>query len=329
MTVEPEDDRLHVPEPDDASFRDAVTFAFGDPAAKLYGLARVSHGIDGSGGLAVLYAGDKPVAASAGGAGAGAGLGARAAGASAVGADAGRGTGAAGAGADPPTWDSVRAAGVHATVVEPLEAWTVTYADQGGAMDLRFEACSAPAAIDADAAVARTGGMQGYDQICRVTGTASHGGRTHQVRCLGQRGQLWGNPDWGRIELSRTVSAWLDDDRAVTLTAVRPAKSKGHLDEALGGFLFEGGEPVEIAEPRLSTTYDGELHQRRAGLELWMSDEDERGHRMAGEVLCGTSIDLGEQRLDSAFFQWRMEGRTGVGRYDVLRRTEVPGRKRR
>jgi hypothetical protein len=303
MSIATEDDRLHLPEPDDGSFRDCVTFAFGDPATELYGLARVSHGVDGSGGLAVLYAGDKPVAA-------GAGAGAVAAG-------------------DPPTWDSVRAAGVRVTAIRPLEAWTVTFADERGAMDLHFEACSAPAVIDADAAVARTGGMQGYDQICRVSGTATHGGRTHQVRCLGQRGQLWGNPDWSRIELSRTVSAWLDDDRAVTLTAVRPAKSKGHLDEALGGFLFEAGEPAEIAEPRLSTTYDGELHQRRAGLELWMSDEDERGHRMAGEVLCGTSIDLGEQRLDSAFFQWRMEGRTGVGRYDVLRRTEVPGRKRR
>ena len=61
-----------------------------------------------------------------------------------------------------------------------------------------------------------------------------------------------------------------------------------------------------------------------------MTEEAEHAHRMAGEVLCGTSIDLGEQRLDSAFFGWRMEGREGVGRYDVLRRVNGGGgRKRR
>ncbi len=45
-------------------------------------------------------------------------------------------------------------------------------------------------------------------------------------------------------------------------------------------------------------------------------------HRAAGEVVCGTTLDLGRLRLDCAFFMWRMEGRSGVGRYDVLRRAD-------
>jgi hypothetical protein len=302
VTLEPGDDRLHQPESPDASFRDSMTFAFGDPAMELYGLARLSHGADAANGLALLYAGDKPVAASAAG------------GAAAQGTTA---------------WESVSAAGVSVSVVRPLEQWTVTYEGERGGFELRFEACSAPAVLDADTPVGRAGGMQGYDQLCQVTGSATHGGRTHQVRCLGQRGQLWGRPDWGRIELARTLSAWLGDDRALTLTAVRPAKSKGHFDEAVSGFMFESGEPLEIDDPRLSTTYDGEQHQRRAGLELWMDEDAGHARRMAGEVLCGTSLELGEQRLDSAFFAWRMEGRSGVGRYDVLRRSPAPGRKRR
>jgi len=296
------DDRLHLPASPAPAFRDAVTFAFGDTAAQLYGLARVSHGADGPNGLAVLYAGGQPVAASAGG---------------------GSATG------DPPTWDSVEAAGVQVGVQQPLEAWTLTYAGKEGALDLRFEACSAPAVLDAEDPVARAGGMQGYEQLCRVTGTASHDGRAHQVRCLGQRGQLWGNPDWSRIELARTVSVWLGEDRAVTLTAVRPAKSKGHLDEALSAHVFESGEALAVQDPRLSTTYDGERRQRRAGLELWMDEESDHARRIAGEVLCGTTIDLGEQRLDSAFFAWRMEGSEGVGRYDVLRRTDNPIKRRK
>ncbi len=199
------------------------------------------------------------------------------------------------------------------------------WAGKDGALDLRFEACSAPAVLAGEAPVARAGGMEGYEQLCRVSGSVSHGGRTYQVRCLGQRGQLWGTPDWSRIELARTVSAWLGEDRALTLTAVRAAKAKGHLDEAVSGFMFEGGEAVEISDPRLSTTYDGEQHQLRAGLELWMTEEGDHARRVAGEALCGTSLDLGEQRLDSAFFAWRMEGREGVGRYDVLRRVQSDG----
>jgi len=300
VSIAAEDDRLHRAPSPDANFHDAVTFSFGDPVRGLYGLARLSCGAEHAGGLAVLYAGDVPVAAST-----------------------------AGGGATGETWDAVTAAGVHTRTEQPLEAWTLAYEGDGGTFDLRFEACSAPAVIDAEDAVARAGGMQGYDQLCRVTGTAGHGGRTHAISCLGQRGQLWGTPDPSRIELSRSVSAWLGEDRALTLTTVRPAKSKGHLDEALGGFLFEDGEPLRIADPRLSTTYDGERRQRRAGLELWMDEEGDVARRVAGEALCGTTLELGEQRLESAFFRWRMEGREGVGRYDVLRRANGTARRGR
>jgi hypothetical protein len=81
------------------------------------------------------------------------------------------------------------------------------------------------------------------------------------------------------------------------------------------------GGSAGIADPRLSTTYDGDGHQRRAGLELWMDEDDHAlPARGSGEVLCGSTLDLGQLRLDCAFFRWRLEGREGVGRYDVLRR---------
>ena len=77
---------------------------------------------------------------------------------------------------------------------------------------------------------------------------------------------------------------------------------------------------MPVLDPRLSTTYDAGGRQRHAGLELWV-DEDGFPRRAAGEVVCGTTLDLGRLRLDCAFFRWRMDGREGVGRYDVLRRT--------
>ena len=202
---------------------------------------------------------------------------------------------------------------------------------EDGALDLRFEACSAPAALDADAPVARAGGMEGYEQLCRVDGIgdATAAGRTRcaasasAASCGARRTGI-------AIELARTLSAWLGDDRALTLTAVRPGEGQGPPRRGGQRLHVRGAaRRCEIADPRLSTTYDGERRQRRAGLELWMTEEGDLARRVAGEVLCGTTLDLGDLRLDSAFFAWRMEGREGVGRYDVLRRAGGGGRKRR
>ena len=284
---------------DDPAFRDAVTFSFGDPAARVYGLARVGIGGGAASGFAVVYAGDALVSAST---------------QAQVALDA------------PDGWEAVSAAGVRGTVEIPLEAWTVRYDGEDDAgLDLRFEAISAPAALDPDGAVARAGGMEGYEQLCGVTGEVRHGGRSQRINCLGQRGHQWGTPDSGRIELARTLTAWMGADRAITLTAVRPARAKYHDEEAVGGFLIDRGEPLEIFDPRLSTTYDGALRQRRAGLELWMSEEGGHARRAAGAAVCGTTVDLGELRLESAFFAWRMEGRVGTGRYDILRRASDNG----
>lgn len=283
---------------DDPAFRDAITFSFGDPVAQVYGLARVGIGGGGASGFAVVYAGD---------------------------ALAGASTEALDALDAPDRWDDVRAAGVRCTVETPLESWTVDYAGPDAAFELRFDALSAPAVFDPEDRVAQAGGLAGYEQLCGVSGSVRHGGRAHSVRCLGQRGHQWGAPDWSRIELARTLSAWMGADRAVTLTAVRPAKAKHHDAEAVGGFLIDRGAPLEIFDPRLSTTYDGDLRQRRAGLELWMSEEGGHARRAAGSAVCGTTIDLGELRLDSSFFAWTMEGRVGAGRYDVLRRVSGNG----
>jgi len=280
---------------DDPAFRDAVTFSFGDPVKRVFGLARVGIGGGGASGFAVVYSGDELAGAS---------------------------TATAVAAGDIVSWEDVSAAGVRATVQTPLEAWTVSYDGDAAGFDLRFEAVSVPAVLDAETPVARVGGTAGYEQLCAVAGSVRVGGQTIGVRCLGQRGHLWGTPDWSRIELARTLSAWLGADRAVSVTAVRPARAKHHDEEAVAGFVFDGGEPLAVFDPRLSTTYDGELRQRRAGLELWMQEEGGFARRAAGEVLCGTTVDLGELRLDSAFFAWRMEGREGTGRYDVLRRSD-------
>src|SRR3546814_15217706 len=83
------------------------------------------------------------------------------------------------------------------------------------------------------------------------------------------------------------------------------------------------GQSIPIDDPRLSTTYDGEGRQRNAGLELFIDKDDEYPHRAAGEVICGTTLDLGRLRMASAFLRWRMEGREGVGRSDSTEERRV------
>jgi hypothetical protein len=295
VTVGPEHD---APRPAQGNgFSDAVTVAFGDPGAELYGVARLGLAEGGASGLAILFWRGEPVAVSAEG-----GVEVSA----------------------PSSWDAVAAAGLDTTTVQPLRAWRLQYANDHAAFDLQLEATGALAELDPDHDVARAGGMAGYEQPVRVTGSASVGDARIEIDGLGQRGHSWGAPDWDRIELARTVSAWLGDDLAVSLTAIRPAGKRDHAVEAVAASILDRGEDgeartLEVTDPRLSTIYDGEGRQRRAGLELWV-EEDGWPRRAAGEIACGTSLDLGRLRLDCAFFRWRMEGREGFGRYDVLRR---------
>jgi hypothetical protein len=277
---------------------DSVTFSFGDASARIYGLARLglSRGAgDGRQGsvLAVLFAGRAPVAALARG-----GL--------PAGPDAG--------------WEHAELSGVRATIEAPLERWSVGFdASDGQGFALEFAALGAAAALPADGPAGRLGGMAGYDQPCQVRGTVRAGGRKHTIDALGQRGHAWGDADWERVELARYVTAWTDTACA-TLTAIRPAGARDHAAEATWAALWEpGAGAVEVADGRLSTTYDADGHSRRAGLELWAAGA-EWPRRGAGEVACGTSLDLGALRLDCSFFRWSLEGRAGVGRYDIVRR---------
>ncbi len=279
-------------------FSDAVTFAFGDPAAELYATARLGLAGDSASGLAIVFHRGEPVAVSAEG-----GV----------------------TPADPSTWDGVGAAGLDCETIEPLRAWRLSLAHDDVSLDVAFEALGPVAQLEPGDPVAHAGGMAGYEQPCRVRGQATVAGEQITVDGLGQRGRSWGSPDWERLTIARTLSAWLDDDLAVSLTAIRPADASDHGAELVSAVVLEreerSGAPraTTVLDARLSTTSDADGHSLSAGLELWV-DEDGDARRAAGHVLCGTTLDLGRLRLDCSFLAWQMEGRAGFGRYDVLRR---------
>jgi predicted secreted hydrolase len=205
-----------------------------------------------------------------------------------------------------------------ATVEEPLARWRVR-ADEP-ALELEFEALTPPAELPGRHAAAKAGGLEGYEQLCRVRGTARVDGRDRPVRGLGQREHAWGNPDWERIALTRSVGAWLGDGTGVVLAAVRPEGVAVHAGEAIWAAALDGSRARAVDDARLSTTMDAAGRQIRAGLELWLEKSDDYPFRGTGEVVAGSTLELGALRLDVAFFRWHIEGHTGSGRYDVIRR---------
>jgi hypothetical protein len=286
--------------PTGAGFSDAVTFAFGDRSAALFGLARVGLA-PGDGGaatasaLGLLFEGRDLAAAASDGAGTVSGA----------------------------AWDALAVGPVRAETRTPLVDWRVAFDAEDGGFDLRFRALSPPASFDAETAVARAVGGEAYEQLCLVEGTVRTGAGEREVECLGQRGHAWGAPDWERIADARSLGAWVAADSALVMQSVRPAGERGHEHDAQTAVLIEGAGPdavaVPVSEARLSTTYDADGRQRRAGVEFWAREEDDYPRRAAGEALCGTSLELGRLRLDTAFYAWHLDGRTGVGRYEIVR----------
>jgi hypothetical protein len=265
---------------------DAVTFSWGDPGAGLYGLARVATGLSADGAeqpsaLAVVFSGREPLGA------------------------------VAVAGPEAPE-------SVSASVEEPLRRWTVRGAGSL-AFDLEFTATTPSAELGTRDKAAKAGGLQGYEQLCRVSGTVRVEGRSRTVDGLGQRGHAWGNPDWDKIVLTRTVGAWFDDGSGFVIGAVRPDGVTVHAEEAIWAAALDGERARIVDEARLSTTTDEAGRQIRAGLELWVGKDDDYPFRGTGEVVAGSTLELGALRLDVAFFRWHVDGRTGTGHYDVIR----------
>jgi hypothetical protein len=319
MALDPALERPRLSE--DPAFSDAVTCAFADEAAGVQGSVRIGLTGDGASGLIMVFVAGEPAIAQA--------------------------EGAIAVDGTPGDYAAVKAAGIDHEVLEPHRRWRTAVDSVAGRLDLTFEAAGPPFVLDPATRAARLGGMEGYEQPCRVTGTLTllapaHEERTIAIDGVGQRGHQWGAPDWTTITLSRTVTGWFGDGLAFNVSALRPTKARTHADEVAWSTIsrpalpeapededdfdedeLPAGPPqaVDAPEPRISTTTDATGRHTLATVELWESDEGPVW-TATGEAISGTTIELGRMRLDMGFFRWRLRGRRGVGRYDILRRVD-------
>jgi hypothetical protein len=123
----------------------------------------------------------------------------------------------------------------------------------------------------------------------------------------------------GQIQ-RRSIGIVFADGGLLALSAVRPQGAGGHGEESVAAILCgPDGAPVEVSEALLSTEYGPDGMQRRATLELWLDGEEGQPLRGAGTLISSSAVSHPGLRGEIAFFRWSLEGREGLGHYEVVR----------
>ncbi len=120
--------------------------------------------------------------------------------------------------------------------------------------------------------------------------------------------------------LRRSIGIVFSDGGLFALTAARPAGSDTHGDEQIAAILCDpDGAPVELAEALLSTEYGQDGVQRRVTLELWVEQQAAGPMRGSGTLISSCAVQKPGLSAEVAFFRWSLEGRDGLGHYEIVR----------
>jgi hypothetical protein len=130
--------------------------------------------------------------------------------------------------------------------------------------------------------------------------------------------ELESEPDWGRLDSIRLVSARFDDGGVLGLAALRPRVARGHGDDVVIARLVDAdGQETATSDALVSVEYDAQRAPRRLGIELWPEPESAPVRIAAdreGEVESG--VETGRDAVPMTF---RRDGTGGSGRYEILR----------
>ena len=184
----------------------------------------------------------------------------------------------------------------------------------GAALELQMSRIGTPVTLRGE----RSGGEE--LAVCRVLGELRRDGATQQLACLGIRSDAVSDAEPDQVSLTRSIAIAFSDGSILALRAARPGAAGEHGEEEIVAALADAeGVLTQIREPLISTHYDESGRQLRATLELWPQEEEPLPPiRAAGSIVCGTSLSDGDRRIDLAFFRWSMDGRPGLGRYEIV-----------
>ena len=120
--------------------------------------------------------------------------------------------------------------------------------------------------------------------------------------------------------LRRSIGIVFADGGLLSLSGTTAARGDDHGDEPLLAVLCDpDAAPVAFEEALLSTEYGEDGVQRRVTLELWLDTEDGRPLRGAGTLISAVIAEADGLETRIAFFRWSVEGREGLGHYEIAR----------
>jgi hypothetical protein len=194
--------------------------------------------------------------------------------------------------------------------------------DRASDWTLRADGIDLTISGDPEMYVAPDDGTERFDQLCRVTGRFRSGEAERDISCLAFRGARVLDRDLERTDSIRGIGAVFENGDGIGLVAVRPARAKGHGSDAVSAAVLEAGGPMDVEDPRLSTTYAHDGRPSRASLELWIGEieDEQRVRRATGEALGPrASGSRSALQFSADLFRWHSRGAEGIGVYLLAR----------
>jgi len=119
--------------------------------------------------------------------------------------------------------------------------------------------------------------------------------------------------------LRRDVTVMLDDGGLLCIATAGRQGSHDHGEEDGVAALSHPGGHFDFERVLLSTETDAAGRQRRATIELKPDREDVAVLHGAGRSHCGCTARLPGGSVNTALFDWQVDGHTGTGRYELTR----------
>lgn len=193
-------------------------------------------------------------------------------------------------------------------------AASISAEDEALRLELASEAGDARAELIPDPAVAKLDLERAAEaESAPCAATVQVDGRS--LRCRGHLTR-WREDPLAGAGILRHLALPAAGGSLLIVLARADAGSGSHAEESGAAWLLGGeGGPGSYPHAYLSTQYDEDGHQTRAGLELWSAEADAPPIRAAGTTI-GTGVAGG---VEAAILSTSTEGTEGMGSYLIWR----------